>query len=801
MGALDDPRTEGRLLLLAADFITVALLTAGSALSFLSAYGLAADLGAVMAFCMTASAVSAAVHSLSRPWWSAVLAGGIGLCFWPAWEEVSQTVGWLGWKMGVLTVLTGLPPSVPEEEAFLPAFLLLCAVLAWTMGWMAVRVRQWYLAALLSVTLVLPAIQGGVLPAWGAMLAVFTGWGAMLLTALYGRKDPGGLGRAQLLSLAGMGALILTLVIALPMEGYLRPQWATEARNRLVRGITAQLERFLDMEEFSGGILSDLGLDLSLPEEGGEGAQTGGSAAQAFGGGPSRREDLLTLGPRRYQYRQIMTAETNDPDAPGETLYLLGGTLNTYTGESWENEEFSGQPAYFPAMTAPEAAAYAMTIRYTSLGGTWYYPYRLVDGGTPDESGRLSGVADLALEADLQTDGLPDRDRRYIIIYRPGGPEDGFSGLPGNWQQVESDYRRARAFEERYLDVPDAVRQTLEALLSRGRWEMVIASLEEELPSLEGDARVEREETLRQLREMMDSRPTLEDLGGMVEITDDMDFRERYEASVTAASRTAELLSAWAVYDLNAPAMEPGEDFVEHFLTEGRGYCVHFATAGAMLLRMQGIPARYAAGYVAELNSQGYSRVLDSDAHAWVEIYLDGYGWYPVEMTPGYGGGESGVELAGAPEEESPDQSPEPEEPPEEEKAPEELPEEEVPEEDVPEAAGIPWEILGRIALPPAALGGAYALALLLRRRQRESGDTNRSALWAYRRYRRALRLGGAEDETLEELGRKARFSQHTLTAEERERAWQCLEGAAETAKRRQKRWMRWVVTVLRPWI
>ena len=330
---------------------------------------------------------------------------------------------------------------------------------------------------------------------------------------------------------------------------------------------------------------------------------------------------------------------------------------------------------------------------------------------------------------------------------------------------------------------------------------MVIASLEEELPSLEGDARVEREETLRQLREMMDSRPTLEDLGGMVEITDDMDFRERYEASVTAASRTAELLSAWAVYDLNAPAMEPGEDFVEHFLTEGRGYCVHFATAGAMLLRMQGIPARYAAGYVAELNSQGYSRVLDSDAHAWVEIYLDGYGWYPVEMTPGYGGGESGVELAGAPEEESPDQSPEPEEPPEEEKAPEELPEEEVPEEDVPEAAGIPWEILGRIALPPAALGGAYALALLLRRRQRESGDTNRSALWAYRRYRRALRLGGAEDETLEELGRKARFSQHTLTAEERERAWQCLEGAAETAKRRQKRWMRWVVTVLRPWI
>ena len=31
--------------------------------------------------------------------------------------------------------------------------------------------------------------------------------------------------------------------------------------------------------------------------------------------------------------------------------------------------------------------------------------------------------------------------------------------------------------------------------------------------------------------------------------------------------------------------------------------------------------------------------VPDSAAHAWVEIYLDGYGWYPVEVTPG--GGES----------------------------------------------------------------------------------------------------------------------------------------------------------------
>lgn len=268
MGVLDDPRTEGRLLLLAADFLTVLLLTAGSVLSFLSAYGPAVDRGAVLAFCVLSSAVSAAVHSLTRPWWSAALAGMMGLCFFLAWEEISPVLNWLGWKMGLLPVPAGLLTSAMDGEVFLPVFLLLCAVSAWTMGWMAVRVRRWYLAALLSFTPLLPAIQEGVLPGWGAMLAAFAGWGAMLLTALYGRRDAGGLGRARLLSLTGMGALILTLVMFLPREGYLRPQWATDARTSMIRGITTRLERFLDMEALNAGLLADIGLDLSLPEEG-----------------------------------------------------------------------------------------------------------------------------------------------------------------------------------------------------------------------------------------------------------------------------------------------------------------------------------------------------------------------------------------------------------------------------------------------------------------------------------------------------------------------------------------------------
>ena len=40
-----------------------------------------------------------------------------------------------------------------------------------------------------------------------------------------------------------MGALLMALVMSLPMEGYRRPQWATNARDNLAMGLHRQLER------------------------------------------------------------------------------------------------------------------------------------------------------------------------------------------------------------------------------------------------------------------------------------------------------------------------------------------------------------------------------------------------------------------------------------------------------------------------------------------------------------------------------------------------------------------------------
>ena len=97
-----------------------------------------------------------------------------------------------------------------------------------------------------------------------------------------------------------------------------------------------------------------------------------------------------------------------------------------------------------------------------------------------------------------------------------------------------------------------------------------------------------------------------------------------------------------AVYTRTPGIIPLGMDAAEYLLFEGgRGYCQHFATAAVLLYRMCGIPARYAAGYVAETGDfiqqedGSWQAVLtDESAHAWAEIYTGDYGWIPVEVTP-----------------------------------------------------------------------------------------------------------------------------------------------------------------------
>lgn len=88
------------------------------------------------------------------------------------------------------------------------------------------------------------------------------------------------------------------------------------------------------------------------------------------------------------------------------------------------------------------------------------------------------------------------------------------------------------------------------------------------------------------------------------------------------------------VYTLNPPRL--GENSSDEFLFDTRrGFCENYAGSYALLMRAAGIPARVVTGYQGgEINEVGnYLIVRQSDAHAWVEVWLEDRGWVRIDPT------------------------------------------------------------------------------------------------------------------------------------------------------------------------
>ncbi len=81
-----------------------------------------------------------------------------------------------------------------------------------------------------------------------------------------------------------------------------------------------------------------------------------------------------------------------------------------------------------------------------------------------------------------------------------------------------------------------------------------------------------------------------------------------------------------------------GADPIDSFVFETRaGHCSFFATAMVLMLRSLDIPARLAVGFRggAWSDRMGAYRVLQRNAHAWVEVFFNGVGWVDFDPTPG----------------------------------------------------------------------------------------------------------------------------------------------------------------------
>lgn len=98
--------------------------------------------------------------------------------------------------------------------------------------------------------------------------------------------------------------------------------------------------------------------------------------------------------------------------------------------------------------------------------------------------------------------------------------------------------------------------------------------------------------------------------------------------------RIAQHFNQSFVYTLQPPIL--GGDSVDQFMFDTqRGFCGHFASATALLMRAAGVPARLVGGYQGgEFNAgANYLTVRQWDAHAWVEYFDEGRGWVRFDPT------------------------------------------------------------------------------------------------------------------------------------------------------------------------
>ena len=258
----------------------------------------------------------------------------------------------------------------------------------------------------------------------------------------------------------------------------------------------------------------------------------------------------------------------------------------------------------------------------------------------------------------------------------------------------------------------------------------------------------------------------------------------RYATTIGALVRNS------ARYDLSTPEMPAdAEDFALWFLRQSdTGYCIHYASATAVLLRAAGIPARYVSGYLVKTQKNADVDVRHKDAHAWVEYYIPGIGWLMLESTAS--GGDSPVVVT------QPQETTEPEETTEgttvasdTETTPvtTEEPAVTIPVEKPTEKTDGQWLVTWMLILAVAAVILAqWRIRVALRQRAHRRGKPNAKALARWREVALCAHLLGVKpDPQLHALTQKAKFSRETITAQELRQFEQCLQSSRDQMKKK----------------
>lgn len=446
--------------------------------------------------------------------------------------------------------------------------------------------------------------------------------------------------------------------------------------------------------------------------------------------GSAEEADLSSAGPLNYTGRTVLRVRS---DYAGR-LYLRGSSLANYedgvwtamTGEVFQEAVRQGaspRVLFFPAMSAEQGPEHTITVNNVgAVGNCVYAPYFLTVQELEDNGMTMVNDSLLARRQGRwsHTLSFAELPRPRTSVWTGDGTvilTTGHNGVNfGLYPQFVYDH---------YLDVPQDCRDYLTRLCRDN---------------------------------------------GIY----DLDYAD----PIGTAEGIAALLDGLCGYDQSVEAPPAGADPVMYFLTESRrGYCMHYASAAALMLRSLGIPARYVSGFTVESVPDREVTVPDRAAHAWVEVWAPGFGWYPVEVTPAaaFAWDQPGLidseDLPSGPVEvsEAPEPTPTPSQAPDASQQPSAG----VGEGDGP-GGGSDLTALFSVLKALGIAAGVAALLWLgqylpkkLRAQRLNNPDRNRAALYAYGCLKRMERWGGRVDPEAVELAQKARFSRHTLTKEE----------------------------------